>query len=430
MNVNVGARTKVSAIFHGLLLIVCVGLFPAYLNKIPLAALAAILLVTGFKLASPALFKQMWSQGRYQFLPFIITLVSIVFTDLLIGILIGLGVALLFILNSNLRRPVRRIVETHLGGDVLHIELANQVSFLNRASLLRVFQDAKPGTQMLIDATDTDYIDPDVLSMIRDFKRDIAPAHNVNVSLRGFRDKYNLHDELQFADYSTRELKDRVNADQVLEILREGNRRFRTGNRLTRDFSRQVCATATEQHPLAVVVSCIDSRVPAELVFDLGIGDMFSVRVAGNVIGTKSLGSIEYGVSQAGVKLVVVLGHTHSGAISYTLDLIRNGNNKQPSAGCPHLGSTVSEIDESLTDEDRRRVKTMSDEELVKFVDEVSARNVARTVREIVQRSEPIRRAVEAGDVIVVGALYDVRSGEIDFLPVQARAGQELALGG
>ena len=97
VNVNTGAKTKRSAIFHGVLLLICVAFFPVYLNMIPLAALAAILLVTGFKLASPALFRQMWQEGRYQFLPFLVTLVSIVFTDLLIGILIGLGVSLLFI---------------------------------------------------------------------------------------------------------------------------------------------------------------------------------------------------------------------------------------------------------------------------------------------------------------------------------------------
>src|SRR5690606_33125563 len=149
VNVNSGAKTKRSAIFHGLLLVVCVTLFPQYLNMIPLSALAAILIVTGYKLANPQLFREMWSEGRYQFLPFIITLVAIVFTDLLIGILIGLAVAVLFILNSNLRRPVRRIVETHLGGDVLHIELANQVSFLNRASLDKVLSEAPRGSSVL-----------------------------------------------------------------------------------------------------------------------------------------------------------------------------------------------------------------------------------------------------------------------------------------
>ncbi len=181
---------------------------------------------------------------------------------------------------------------------------------MNRASLDKLFSEAVCGSSLLIDASDTDYIDPGVLSLIRDFKNNRGPARGFSVSLHGFRRRYNLGDDIQFADYSTRELQDRVTPEQVLEILREGNLRFQNGRRLTRDFRRQVYATAERQTPLAAVLSCIDSRVPAELVFDWGIGDIFSVRVAGNVLGSKSLGSLEYGVGVAGVKLVLVLGHT------------------------------------------------------------------------------------------------------------------------
>lgn len=269
VNCASGAKTKMSALFHGFLLLVCVGFLPSYLNMIPLSALAAILLVTGFKLASPQLFKQMWSEGRYQFAPFIITLVSIVLTDLLVGILIGLAVSVLFILNSNLRAPIRRIVETRPGGDLTRIALANQVSFLNRAALDSIFNNAEAGTDWLIDATDTDYIDPDVLSLIRDFKDVSGPARGVKVSLKGFRAKYQLDDETQVADYTTRGSRETVGPDQVLDILREGNRRFSTGNQLSSDLVRQVDAAAQSQTPLAVVLSGIDSRVPAELIFDL-----------------------------------------------------------------------------------------------------------------------------------------------------------------
>ncbi len=422
VNVGVGAKTKLSAIMHGVLLVVCVALFPVYLNMIPLSALAAILLVTGFKLASPKLFRQMWHEGRYQFVPFLATLVSIVFTDLLIGIMIGLTVSVLFILNSNLRRPIRRIVETHIGGDVLHIELANQVSFLNRASLDKLFSDAESGSSLLIDASDTDYMDPDVLSLIRDFKDHRAPARNISVSLRGFRDKYNLRDEIQFADYSTRELQDRVTAEQVLEMLQEGNRRFRTGNRLSRDFGRQVDATAGGQTPLAAILSCIDSRVPAELVFDLGIGDIFSVRVAGNVIGSKSLGSIEYGVGVAGVKLVLVLGHTRCGAVTSSVQMLSENQNVEQVTGCQHLHAIVDEIAPCLNSADFRHFKEMDAAEKESFIDEVARRNVRRTVREIIDRSAIIGQAVRAGKVLVVGALYDVKSGEIEFMIDQRQA--------
>lgn len=416
VNVHAGAKTKRSAIFHGILLLTSVAFLPVYLNMIPLAALAAILLVTGFKLASPELFLQMWREGRYQFVPFLITLLSIVFTDLLTGILIGLGVSVLFILNSSLRQPIRRVVETHLAGDILHIELANQVSFLNRAALDRLFNDAERGTHMLIDATDTDYIDPDILSLIRDYKSNIGPARGVSVSLRGFRTRYQMQDEIQFADFSTRELKDQATAEQVLEILREGNRRFQTGNRLSRDLGSQVYATAGEQHPMAVVLSCIDSRVPAELVLDLGIGDIFSVRVAGNVIGNKSLGSIEYGVVVAGVKLVLVLGHTRCGAVTSTVDLLSGNKDSVQATDCPHLDSIVEELEPCVDHDVCRSLDQMSSEDQESFIDEVARKNVLRSVHEIIERSEVIRDLTVAGKVMVVGALYDVKSGKIEFM--------------
>lgn len=416
VNVNSGAKTKISCIFHGVLLLIAVALLPMYMNLIPLAALAAILLVTGFKLASPTLFKQMWSEGRYQFLPFIITLLSIVFTDLLIGILIGLGVSLLFILNSSLRQPIRRILETHAGGDVLHIELANQVSFLNRAALDQIFNEAEPGSKMLIDASNTDYIDPDILSLIQEFKTKIGPARGISVSLRGFKRKYQLQNEIQFADYSTRDLKDQITPAQVLKILQDGNERFHTGNRLSRDLGHQVNATAGEQHPLAVVLSCIDSRVPAELVLDLGIGDILSVRVAGNVIGNKSLGSIEYGVSVEGVKLVLVLGHTRCGAVASTVQLMCDHSDPTQVTGCAHLDSIVHEVIPCVDEEACERLDEMSPEEREQFVDEVARRNVYRSVHEISARSQVIRDLVQAGKVMVVGALYDVKSGKMEFL--------------
>ena len=281
VNINAGGRTKLAAIVHGVLLLVSVVLLPAWLNLIPLSCLAAILLVTGVKLASPALVKQMWDEGRYQFVPFAVTVVAIVLTDLLIGVLIGLAVSIGFILSSNVRRPIRRIVEKHLGGEVVRIELANQVSFLNRAALVRALDEVPRGGHVLLDAQSTDYIDPDVLDLIRDFKEQTAPARGVEVSLLGFRSKYQLQDQTQYVDYSTRELQSALTPQQVLQILKDGHERFRTGRRLTRDLGRQVNATADGQHPLAVVLSCIDSRTPAELIFDLGVGDIFSVRIAG-----------------------------------------------------------------------------------------------------------------------------------------------------
>lgn len=416
VNVAAGSRTKLSAIVHGGLLLASVALLPQAMNMIPLSALAAILLVTGFKLASPKQFKQMWDEGRYQFLPFIATVVAIVLTDLLIGILIGLGIAVLFILNSNLRRPVRRIIETHRCGDVMHIELANQVSFLNRAAISRVLDEAKPGSNILIDASDSDFIDPDLLSLFRDFKENVAPARGISVNFKGFKERYRLQDEVQFADYSTRELQQLVTADQVIEMLAEGNQRFVEGKRLNRDLGRQVGATAAGQNPLAVILSCIDSRVPAELIFDLGVGDIFSVRVAGNVIGTKSLGSMEYAVAVAGVKLVCVLGHTRCGAVTSSVNLVAQGVKASAVTGCQHLQAIVDEVATSVPELSSDALEQMTPEDREELVDSVAARNVLHTAQLVVQRSAVIRQSIKEGGVKIIGAMYDVKTGRIEFL--------------
>jgi carbonic anhydrase/SulP family sulfate permease len=416
VNINAGAQTRLSTVMHGVLLLVCVMLLPTWLNMVPLSCLAAILLVTGIKLASPKLVAQMWSQGRYQFVPFAVTVAAIVLTDLLIGILIGLAVALSFILNSNLRRPQRRFVERHLGGDVLHIELANQASFLNRAALARVLNEVPRGGQVLLDALYTDYIDPDVLELIREFKEHTAPARGVEISFLGFRNKYHFKDQIQYVDYSTRELQETLTPVQVLEILKDGHHRFRSGQRLTRDLGRQVHATADGQHPLAVVLSCIDSRTPAELIFDLGVGDIFSVRIAGNIISRKVLGSMEYGCAVAHAKLILVMGHTRCGAVTTAVQTAGSNESALKLTGCANVEPILSEIQESIDLHSLRQIERTSPEFMQAFVDQIARANVLRTVDKILEKSETIRNLVRNGKVAVVGAIYDVATGDLVFL--------------
>ena len=417
VNINAGGQTKLATIVHGLLLLVSVTFLPVWLNLIPLSCLAAILLVTGLKLASPTLVRQMWHEGRYQFAPFALTVVSIVLTDLLIGIGIGLAISLTFILASNLRRPLRSIKERHLGGEVLHIELANQVSFLNRAALDRVFDSIPRGGHILLDALNTVYIDPDILSMIREFKEKTAPVRGVQVSLRGFRDRYKLHDEIQYVDYSTRELQGLLTSDQVLQILQEGNERFRMGQRLTRDLNRQLQATAVGQHPLAVVLSCIDSRTPAELIFDLGLGDIFSIRIAGNITSPKVLGSMEYGCAVAGAKLIVVIGHTQCGAVTAAVNLAGSSETAEQATGCQHLEPIINEIQLAIDPQKCHSLARCSESERADFINTVARRNVSLGVELILKQSHTINQLVREGRLDVVGAMYDVVTGRIDFFP-------------
>lgn len=416
VNVNSGGKTKAATLIHGILLLVSVPIIPNLLNKIPLSCLAAILIMTGVKLASPTLVKQMWSAGRHQFMPFAITVFAIVLTDLLVGVLIGLTLTIAFILNSNLRYPIRRFVEKHLGGEVLHIELTNQVSFLNRAALSSVLAEVPRNGHVLLDAQNTDYIDPDVLALIRDFKEQAGPARGIEVSLVGFKTEYQLDDRIQYVDYSTRELQEAITPQQVLQILKEGNERFRTGRHLTRDHVRQVRATAKAQHPMAVVLSCIDSRTPAELIFDLGMGDIFSVRLAGNVISPKVLASAEYGCALAGARLILVVGHTRCGAITSAVKLLRSNRTAAEATGCENLDQIVTVIQDAIDPVTLKTIQTQPESEISSLADSVARRNVVRVVESFHQQSGTLDRLVKEQRIAIVGAMYDVGTGAIDFL--------------
>ncbi len=417
VNIQAGGRTRLSTVFHGILLLVCVALVPTVLNLIPLSALAAILIVTGFKLASPALFRAMAGQGRAQFLPFVVTVVAIVFTDLLIGILIGLANATAFILYSNVRRPLRRFKEQHVGGELIRIELANQVSFLNRASLMHALDELPEGGHVMIDARQTDYIDPDVLSLIQDYAHQTGPARGVLVSLKGFKSHYEqLEDRMQFVDYSSRELQSELTGAKVWELLEEGNERFRSGNPLTRDLTRQMELTSDGQFPMAAVLSCIDSRTPAELLFDLGLGDIFSVRIAGNVAREKVLGSLEFATVVAGAKLILVLGHTSCGAVNAAVDLADSEVSVADATGCDNLDVLIRAIQASIPPDAPKPAKDAAKHEKKAFADEVARRNVLATIAKIRSQSPAIEKLIQSGQIGILGAVYDVRTGRVHFM--------------
>lgn len=416
VNIDAGATTKRSTIIHGGLLVVSVLLLPDLLNRIPLSCLAAILLVTGFRLASPRLVREMRAAGRDQLIPFATTVIAIVFTDLLVGLGIGMMVALAFILARHSRQPMRRISEKHLGGNVLHVELPAQVSFLNQTALQRVLDEVPRGSHVLLDAQGTEYIDPDVQAMLRQYRDVKAPARGVHLSMKGFHESYRFENSIQFVDYSTRELQDKVTPTQVLEILREGNERFTEGRQLNRDLARQVGATAAGQHPLAVVLSCIDSRTPAELVFDMGLGDIFSVRIAGNVLSPKVLGSMEYGCAVAGARLIVVMGHTRCGAVTAAVEFAASSSDVLETTGCQHLGHIVTDIQRTVDREDCEQAVAKGAAHKTAFVDDVARRNVVRVVQSIMSESGTLRGLVDEGRIAVVGVLYDVGTGKMEML--------------
>lgn len=416
VNINSGGKTKLATIIHGLLLLMCVALIPTWLNQIPLSCLAAVLIFTGFKLAKPKLFRQMWREGPNQFLPFTLTVLAILFTDLLIGILIGLGFSILFILRSNLRRPLHQIVESHIGGDVLRIELGNQVSFLNRVALSKALDAAPRGGHVLIDARRTDYIDADVQDLIWEYLEEIAPARGVEISLLGLKEHYEqFEDRVQYVDYTTREMQASLTPERVQQILEEGNERFRSGRKLTRDLTRQLNATAETQHPLAIILSGASSRTPVEMIFDVGLGEIYCARVTGNLVSEGVLGSLEYACAVAGAKLIVVMGHSNSALVRLAVESFLNQRQIKDILGCTNLDATVVQIQESIDPVRLTSWQELKAEDQQTCLDELYRAHVSATTERILARSPILESLVKAGRIKVVGAMYDVRTGEVDF---------------
>jgi MFS superfamily sulfate permease-like transporter len=193
-NITSGGRTKLATIFHGFLLITFAITIPFVLNKIPLAALAAVLLMVGYKLAKPSVFVHLWKNGLSQFIPFIITILAVVLTDLLKGVAIGLLVSIGFILYKNLKIAYSFKKESLQDGDIITIKLAQEVSFLNKAAIKNTLHNIPENGKLVIDASNTNYIDFDVLEMIKDFTSVRALDKNIDLTLKGFKEIYDFEE--------------------------------------------------------------------------------------------------------------------------------------------------------------------------------------------------------------------------------------------
>ena len=200
-----------------------------------------------------------------------------------------------------------------------------------------------------------------------------------------------------------KQLQESITPQQALEILRQGNRRFVQNLKMNRNLLEQVNETRDGQWPFAAILSCIDSRTSAELIFDQGLGDIFSIRIAGNIVNDDILGSMEFACKVAGSKFIMVLGHTKCGAIKGACDHVELG----------HLSGLLHKIQPALEAEHSvHENRTSSNPE---FVEEVAKINVERTVKEILGRSKIIRELVDQGKIGIGGGMYDVASGQVIF---------------
>jgi MFS superfamily sulfate permease-like transporter len=191
VNVNSGGRTKMSAILHGFWLLLSFLLIPSCINLIPLSSLGAILLLTGYKLTRLELFKQMWKSGKDQFIPFVVTVLAVIFTDLLKGVAIGMLIGVFYILRTNLRNPYFYRLEQNGDKKVIHMKLAEQVTFLNKAAIQYALIRLSPDTKIIIDGTDSRFIDHDVLEIIHNFQEN-AYTKGIEVELLNIKRLYRV----------------------------------------------------------------------------------------------------------------------------------------------------------------------------------------------------------------------------------------------
>ena len=403
VNINAGAETKLSSILHGLFLLISVVLLAPMLNLIPLASLAMILILTGYKLAKISLFKDMYKKGLNQFIPFAATILAIVFTDLLIGVLIGLAISIFYLLKSNYKNPFVIEHETLHVGETMRMELPNQVSFLNKASIKDTLWAVPKDSKVIIDASNADFIDNDVLEIFDDYQTTVSKERGIKLNIIGLNENYVLSDHIQFVNVLDKATQAELEPAKILQILKNGNERFVTGKRSTKYLKHQVNATSFGQNPFAIILSCIDSRTTTEHIFDLGLGDIFSIRIAGNILNEDILGSIEFSIHEVGVKLVVVLGHTKCGAITGACNHVKLGSlTKLLDKVQPAIASETTVL------ENRTGTNTA-------FVNKVAIQNVHLTIERIRQESTLIAEGEKAGKVKIVGGLYDVETGVVEF---------------
>lgn len=201
----------------------------------------------------------------------------------------------------------------------------------------------------------------------------------------------------------TKALQDAITPRIALDLLKEGNKRFVNNLKINRNLLQQVNETSDAQHPFAIILSCIDSRTSAELIFDQGLGDIFSVRIAGNILNEDILGSMEFACKVAGSKIIVVLGHTKCGAVKGACDHVEMGN----------LTALLSKLQPAVYEEKTETENRNSGND--NFVEKVSVINVKRTVHGIMERSPILKEMIQSGAIGIVGGTYEITNGAVYF---------------
>jgi carbonic anhydrase len=314
-----------------------------------------------------------------------------------------MAVAVFIILKNNLDIPFKIFKGSVRGRQKIRMSLAEDVSFLNKAAIQKSLLNIPDNSILEVDAANTHFIHYDVIEIFRDFETN-AEARDISVVMKGY-DEVNKknpikHFNFELVSPQTKTEQEQLSPQQAQQKLIDGNNRFIKNKKFSRDLQDQVLETSTGQYPFGVVLSCIDSRVAIELIFDQGIGDLFSVRVAGNTVNADILASIEYSCKLAGSKIVVVMGHSSCGTINAACKGVELGN----------ITPLLNKIKPAI-----ELVKANADIAEDDFCDAVSIENAKLSIAEIRKNSPVLTEMEKNGEIIIVGASYSILTGKVEF---------------
>jgi len=403
VNINAGAETKLSTILHGIFLLLSVLFLSTILNLIPLSSLAVILLVVGYKLASWDVISTMYKKGWNQFIPFVVTVVAIILTDLLIGIFIGSLVSIFFLLRSNYHNAFFIENTKIFKGETIRLELSNEVSFFNKASIKNSLWNVPQNSNVIIDATFSSYIDHDILEIFEDFKTTFAEENNINVSIIGLKDKYSAGKELDFVREDIEESKERSTPQEILDYLKEGNSRYVDGKLVSRRLRNKELMDFINSPPLATVVNCIDLREPLNVMMNTGIGDLIPIRAAGNLVDSHIIKSIEIACKQQGARFILLMGNSSNKIYLKALNEYMQNGYKNPD----------SLIAEAL--KAQQIPNKFEEKDLHTYADLITRWSIKESQKRIIKENPYLRERISQGKLGLATAFFNRENGKIEF---------------
>lgn len=415
VNIATGAETRLSTLIHGTLLLLSVLFLSAVINLIPLPSLAAILLIVGYKLASVALFRAMYRKGWDQFVPFVVTTIGILLTDVLLGVLIGAASSLFFLLRGNFYNPFYLESTKSKKGKIIRLELSNEVSFLNKPAIKNTLWNLPRNSKIVIDATFSTYVERDIIEILHDFQNTFARENDIDVKITGLRKNYGPNRRIKLVESPTGIRKDLFSPEEIFDHLKKGNQRYIDGNLVSRRLRNKELMDFIKEAPLAAVVTCIDMREPLNMLLNTGIGDLIPLKAAGNLMGEHLIHSAEIACRKQGAKLILLMGNSKNSVVKEGLECYRDGKDSYL------LSLLEPALSAGLIQKER-----ITKEEIKALTDEIVSYNLSVSLDKLVTKNSYIREQVKNGKIGLCSAFFHRKTGKIEFSPLYKMDGKNL----